>query len=1199
MSGAPEAILSLNDSKFCPEFYEDINAQCLELLGQREKPLVFIVACHFVASSLPMLQSLSKIGRVGVFIPKGSETIREDRQPPEETDETAIIHESDQFVMVERRTLDALPFDKNKITLRTREWLSAPGRTIDLIRDTLQEGEQCVIIDIGGYFAKPLDQLLTSSYLIGRLSGIIEDTENGHQKYEEALNKIQGDLPFRFPVGSIARSETKEHEDFFVGKSIVAAADTILREDPAQGTFLEVESLVGVIGYGKIGRSIAAHLKAKGMKTLVCEINEERARAARRAGFRVVKKEEILKDCRIIFGATGQRCLRDDDWEKLQDNVFFASCTSHDDEIDKASLSAQAIKHGWNKRIEQFTLPSGNKINLLYGANAVNFAQRGVIGPRLNAVHASLVLHACRMAVGQIAEQRRDPNTGKWQLTVPTQESEEALGELWLKHFSHNQKALPVVRVGAADVPLQPAEELRRKAGNTLWKLPKLGEHYVQRRDLIQTISHRLHAPDSRVAITGIHGMGGVGKTYLAIYMALFQRAAKTIWFNAENTFQLQRQFQEFGLLNDIVTRTDSIDKAFSKVKRWFEEYGNWVIVFDNTEDPNDLQPFLPTRGGKIIITSRNPNWPGSIPVDVMTEEEALMLVRELIGEEAGKSMPLITTMGRLPLAISQACAYIRENDLTIDVYLKHFEEIAGTLLADDTLPPPDKHQPLYISWDMNMQSIRAQSDAGIELLYFIAHLAADGIPYSLLRTMLETTGFDTHHNNAQLNVKLDTLLSLLSRFSLIKREDESISMHRVLQQIIREKLFEQQQRGTADQPLKERLDCYLRAVSRYFKVDLSDPDCYRRLRSWVPHVQQLLNFSKEITADPLMIGELYHSLGTFVLNYENNEDDAKKILHEALKFKLLCLRENDPYLGKTYYQLGKVYGRQATDYHTAMGFFEKAHNVWKTAGWQNDLVDVDLAIVNLYTTNRNPKQPEHDQQMVALIRATIETAKADNQRVKAHYYYANLLAQIARVGKNVRTEPTEQAIEQYRAALQLCEGLYPDGSQPFARALHQCGRAHMKLKRFKEALPLLQQALTMRQYIYHNKPNGDTLSTLECLGETCAKLGRKQEAIAHYKSAIPMAEVIFGNSQRIRANIAAIQQQRSIADYGFSTPDLPPREAQQRRPAAEAGPAEDAPPQKRFKQQTITLWHQPTDTPEQRRDRARKEVHKRTFKRS
>jgi adenosylhomocysteinase len=131
-----------------------------------------------------------------------------------------------------------------------------------------------VAIDIGGYFAPAIGHLAAKA----SLAGIVEDTENGHQRYERALK-----APFPCPVFSVARSPLKNAEDYLIGHSVVFSTEGLMR---SRGDVLQGRSAC-VIGYGKIGRSIAQLLRAHGVQIAVHDIDPVPLTEAHAHGFAV------------------------------------------------------------------------------------------------------------------------------------------------------------------------------------------------------------------------------------------------------------------------------------------------------------------------------------------------------------------------------------------------------------------------------------------------------------------------------------------------------------------------------------------------------------------------------------------------------------------------------------------------------------------------------------------------------------------------------------------------------------------------------------------------------------------------------------------------------------------------------------------------------------------------------------------------
>ncbi len=302
------ARIQCRDDKKVNYFFSHIINSFVQLPGDQVADkricpnLEFVVVSHVLPTLPPFLQSLNKIGTIAAVIPKSSYKDRD------------TMHSI-------KSIYDIKAVDK--AALSDGLWLEA------ILKDMAERGKKCIIVDIGGYFAPGLKRALSSEECKTTLIGIVEDTENGHQKYEKLISK--DGLPI--PLMSVARIELKKTEDFNVGKSIVRAADTILREEV--NTILERIGTVGVIGFGKIGSSIASHLRDMGLKVIVYDHDPIASFKAMSVGFiSAAKKETILKDSEMIFCATGNESLGPKDYPMMKDGVYIASCTSADDELN-------------------------------------------------------------------------------------------------------------------------------------------------------------------------------------------------------------------------------------------------------------------------------------------------------------------------------------------------------------------------------------------------------------------------------------------------------------------------------------------------------------------------------------------------------------------------------------------------------------------------------------------------------------------------------------------------------------------------------------------------------------------------------------------------------------------------------------------------------------------------------------------------
>jgi adenosylhomocysteinase len=242
--------------------------------------------------------------------------------------------------------------------------------------DELTKGEQFAVIDMGGYFSHIAVDLV--SRFGKRLIGVVEDTENGHQKYDAAIAANR--LKDVFPVISVARSPLKDPEDALVGQAIVFSAEAIMR---SRGNIL-LGKVVGVIGFGKIGRAIAFALISRGARVDVYDSNPILIASALSLGFHASGRSEFLSRVDILFCATGNKSISTLDSAYFKSGLHIFCATSSDDELsnclcEQISLESYLIAPHSRKIIllnkDVYIHNDGNSINFIHGAVADKFIE--------------------------------------------------------------------------------------------------------------------------------------------------------------------------------------------------------------------------------------------------------------------------------------------------------------------------------------------------------------------------------------------------------------------------------------------------------------------------------------------------------------------------------------------------------------------------------------------------------------------------------------------------------------------------------------------------------------------------------------------------------------------------------------------------------------------------------------------------------
>ncbi|KAM5342899.1 hypothetical protein ACJ41O_013865 [Fusarium nematophilum] len=181
---------------------------------------------------------------------------------------------------------------------------------------------------------------------------------------------------------------------------------------------------------------------------------------------------------------------------------------------------------------------------------------------------------------------------------------------------------------------------------------------------------------------------------------------------------------------------------------------------YDNPAAPA-TRKFLPKTGrGSIIITSRNADTAERLVgldviynVPVMEKSQALQLFRNRLGEQCADSQmvmaDLVVDLNNMPLAITQAAAYIRRRGtrMSISTYLNEFrknDKKRASLLnkdAGDLRRDESADNSTVTTWQITFEQIRRERPSAADLLSFMSFFSPQGIPESALQTYARDDG--------------------------------------------------------------------------------------------------------------------------------------------------------------------------------------------------------------------------------------------------------------------------------------------------------------------------------------------------------------------------------------------------------------------------------------------------------------------------
>jgi adenylate kinase family enzyme len=344
------------------------------------------------------------------------------------------------------------------------------------------------------------------------------------------------------------------------------------------------------------------------------------------------------------------------------------------------------------------------------------------------------------------------------------------------------------------------------------WHVPAAlpNSSFFERSELINSVERLMAQGSSSSATrTVLVGMAGVGKTTLAKHIINHPRNQSVFraWLSAESKATLldeyRRLAQAMGWCGNETLPEDALVELVRQGLAQLPQ--GWLLVFDNADtDIEEIAALLPTNGGQALLTSRRSDWDEDntniIKVGLLTNDEALALLGKRLGEEISENqqvaaMQLVKALGYLPLAITQAAAYVKKQKKTIAQYLELFEKYSTRLLAKTN----SEGKAVATTWQASLDAIAENAEDkqedgakpanqyARELLTFCAYLQADDIPEELLQQWLLA---QLPEDCAEpIELMLEEVLGNLLDYSLITRSSEAktISLHRLLQSVLRE----------------------------------------------------------------------------------------------------------------------------------------------------------------------------------------------------------------------------------------------------------------------------------------------------------------------------------------------------------------------------------------------------------------------------
>jgi tetratricopeptide (TPR) repeat protein len=687
-------------------------------------------------------------------------------------------------------------------------------------------------------------------------------------------------------------------------------------------------------------------------------------------------------------------------------------------------------------------------------------------------------------------------------------------------------------------------------------------KNFVGREEELADIHAKLQEGQG-VIVCAVEGMGGVGKTELALqYATRYQQ---------EYVARYWLSLREMGLAQAVLTlaspyldlpeamQSASLDEQAAWYwQNWLPESGKLLVILDDVPNaesiPDVAMPIDPRV--RVLVTTRERELNvgfESVPLDVLSEEKALELLRKIVGaakvdKELVTVKEICNTLGYLPLGIELIGEYLSKNRFL--TFAKLQERLN---LADESISRERKYRfyahrgveaAIQLSWD----DISTGSQRVAMLLGLFAPVEIFWELVAWIGASAEITEDELNEARGQLDslhliqpvdeecnfYKIHTLVCEFFRAKLLKAEvnhqfrqafvnsllaiakeipsSPTIDLiARVAPAIPHLDLLSREMLGDILNP-EEDLIWAFEGTARFYEGQgfyalAEDPyqRCFRATQELLgdrhPDVAQSLN----------NLAELYRSQGRYV--------EAEPLYQEVLKLRRELLGDRHPDVAQSLNNLAALYQSQGR-YAEAEQLYQKALQLWRELlGDRHPSVATSLNnLAALYQSQG--RYAEAEKLKLQCLEIERETLGERHPRFATSL---NNLAELYRSqGRYAEAEPL------YQEALKLTRELLGDRHPSVALSLNNLAELYRSQGRYAEAEPLYQESLQLRRELLGNH-HPDVATSLNNLATLYDSQGRYAEVEPLYQESLQLRRELLGDRHPSVAlslnNLAALYQ--------------------------------------------------------------------------
>ncbi|RBR22367.1 uncharacterized protein FIESC28_04561 [Fusarium coffeatum] len=422
---------------------------------------------------------------------------------------------------------------------------------------------------------------------------------------------------------------------------------------------------------------------------------------------------------------------------------------------------------------------------------------------------------------------------------------------------SYARALLDEIRSNDKTVDLTVAHDTLEKTSRSCYYIPfTRNTRFTGRTSILNALEDKFFGqdPSQRMSLVGL---GGVGKTQIALrfaYQIKDHRPDYSIfWVPVLSDETAERAYGDIAKMLGLQERSED-DDVKNLVCQYLssDEAGKWLLIVDNADDEElilgsaekpGLEGFLPQREDVIILlTTRSGQVAEAfaqsdvIDIEQMDQKESMVLlekslVRKQLLQDETSVIKLLTYLTFLPLAITQAAAYLNQTRAPIRTYLgllqnaEHKDPSVLDREFRDNTRYKGSQNAIGTTWIVSFHQIQKSDQLAVDLLSFISYIEPKEIPQSIL------PGAEGD--------ELEWAIGTLCSYSFLVRREESdvFDMHSLVHTATRGWLKKQDRE-------REASNAAIRHIAARFPVIIDAH--YGQRREYLPHAMRLLNQNHE-----------------------------------------------------------------------------------------------------------------------------------------------------------------------------------------------------------------------------------------------------------------------------------------------------------------------------------------------------------------